>query len=111
MKLDDDLHKNSSDDKGFKPPPQGITAQNLTTKYVDYSNLTCTRYSNNFQDEEFQAFDSFSFISKQKTGNSQVKTFLLITSTIGDNKFSISKNLIEFKKSILITQSMCRDIR
>jgi hypothetical protein len=59
MKLDDDLHKNSSDDKGFKPPPQGITAQNLTTKYVDYSNLTCTRYSNNFQDEEFQAFDSF----------------------------------------------------
>jgi hypothetical protein len=40
-------------------PKQGITAQNLTKQYENYGDLICTRYSNNFQDEEFQSFNSF----------------------------------------------------
>ena len=49
----------TSQKRTYVPEKQGITAQNLTKKYQDYSALKCTKYSTNFRDERFEVFTSF----------------------------------------------------
>ena len=52
-------NKDTSQNRTFVPPRVGITAQNLSKQYGDYTKLKCSESSTNWRDEKFDVFSSF----------------------------------------------------